>query len=306
MPLIPNWLSMTVLPLAAAAIVLPVSPPLSVAVAMAVIVALLAWRLRNANVGARRLARVIRGLDEDARAAGSRLQAAAGDDAHLRDVAEAAQGLWLSLRREKRNSRQIRRECDRRLTQNVDRFRRELGTWRSKAHHDALTDLGNRAALQDLSPAAVEQARMTGRDLAVVMIDVDHLKTVNDELGHAAGDAFLRDVGGVIRETLRETDGAFRYGGDEFVLLLPGATPEQARGMTTRLALMADALAEDVCGRLPPGVCATRRPGLSCGVAALSQLGDETPRGELVDTLLSAADADCYRVKQHRRVSRAA
>ncbi len=319
---------MTVLPLAAAAVVLPASPPLAVAVAMAVLVALLGWRLRRANVGARRLATVLRALEEDGRAATARLQAAAGDDACLRDLADAAQSLWFALRRERRQSRQIQRECDRRLSQNVDRFRRELGTWRNKAHRDALTGLGNRAALQDLLPTAVEQAKLAGRDLSIVMIDVDYLKTINDALGHPAGDAFLRDVGGVIRETLRETDGAFRYGGDEFVLLLPSASPEQARGMTTRLALMADTIAEDVCAKLPPGVCATRRPGLSCGVAAMSQveeagdaesklgdaeskLGDaESELGDveskLGDRLLAKADADCYRIKQHRRISRAA
>ena len=86
---------------------------------------------------------------------------------------------------------------------------------------DGLTGLGNHRAFQEELDARIAQARDEDQPLALVMIDVDDLKTINDQKGHAAGDDLLRSVAMIMRANLRRGDGAYRTGGDEFALLLP-------------------------------------------------------------------------------------
>ncbi len=91
------------------------------------------------------------------------------------------------------------------------------------AHHDALTGLPNRAAFIDRAELLMAQAATQGRSLALLFIDLDHFKRVNDSLGHPVGDALLQTVAERITGTVRESDLVSRFGGDEFVLLLAGA-----------------------------------------------------------------------------------
>jgi diguanylate cyclase (GGDEF)-like protein len=89
-----------------------------------------------------------------------------------------------------------------------------------QAFHDSLTNLANRALFRDRVIHAIERQERDHRPLAVLFMDIDDFKTVNDSLGHAAGDALLREVGDRVRSCLRAADTAARFGGDEFAILL--------------------------------------------------------------------------------------
>lgn len=94
---------------------------------------------------------------------------------------------------------------------------------RAQAYRDALTGLANRAALEDSAVRELARARRMGQPLGLLILDIDHFKGVNDRLGHAAGDEVLRAVAQALRNTLRREDEIGRFGGEEFVALLPGA-----------------------------------------------------------------------------------
>lgn len=99
---------------------------------------------------------------------------------------------------------------------------------REMAMADPLTGLANRRQLGHVLETQIAQAGRDGETLSCLMIDVDHFKRFNDVHGHEAGDAVLRAVGRVLANVTREPEFAFRYGGEEFLLLLPALSPEQA------------------------------------------------------------------------------
>ncbi len=99
---------------------------------------------------------------------------------------------------------------------------------RSLAMMDPLTSLPNRRQLQEVLASELAKAERTSTVIFCAMIDVDHFKRFNDEHGHDAGDAVLRAVGQVLRETVRDVQLVFRYGGEEFLMLLPDMTEELA------------------------------------------------------------------------------
>jgi diguanylate cyclase (GGDEF)-like protein len=109
------------------------------------------------------------------------------------------------------------------LWQAHDLTERKNAEWRLArlAHFDPLTGLANRAWLNDEIERQIAVARRRGQRFAVVFIDIDHFKSVNDSLGHEAGDELLKLVAAKLRAALRETDSVARLGGDEFVMLLP-------------------------------------------------------------------------------------
>jgi diguanylate cyclase (GGDEF)-like protein len=158
---------------------------------------------------------------------------------------------------------------------------------------DGLTGLANRRAATEALHAEAARAGRLETPLSVVLADLDGFKDVNDEHGHAVGDAVLRAFAEVLRETLRESDVAGRWGGEEFLLLLPGADEEGA-------AQLAERVRTRLAARSIPGV-----PGLrvtaSFGVA---EYAGETNTGQLV----AAADGALYRAKRagKDRVERAA
>jgi diguanylate cyclase (GGDEF)-like protein len=100
---------------------------------------------------------------------------------------------------------------------------------------DPLTQLGNRKALHDAYVRCESRRESQGQPYAVLLVDLDRFKSVNDEYGHAAGDAALRRVSTAIRDCLRSTDDAFRLGGDEFMVILPGAEKADARDVADRI-----------------------------------------------------------------------
>jgi len=100
---------------------------------------------------------------------------------------------------------------------------------------DALTGLANRHAFQVRLREEWRRSRRYRAPLALLLIDVDGLKRVNDEQGHEAGDRVLRDVAGAIRHTLRGTDIGARWGGDEFAIIAPNTGPQAAQRLAHRL-----------------------------------------------------------------------
>jgi diguanylate cyclase (GGDEF)-like protein len=151
------------------------------------------------------------------------------------------------------------------------------------AHLDGLTAVANRRRLDDWLQQAWTHCREHGRPLAVMIIDVDHFKSYNDRMGHLAGDELLKQIVEALSNSLRRAeDLVARYGGDEFVAVLPGADGEKAH-----------AVAEAMRRRVRETVSGA---SVSIGVAA------RLPRdGEAVAQLLSEADEALYRSKQDGR-----
>ncbi len=167
------------------------------------------------------------------------------------------------------------------------RLRRENRVLERQARQDALTGLANRRAFDDALAIRVTEAREAGTALAVVAFDLDHFKSINDRYTHAAGDAVLRDTANVLRAHCRASDLAARIGGEEFVLLLPGADRDAACAIAERVRAE---LAWRAFAALPPGVRVT----LSAGVAVDAGHG-------CGEELLRAADAALYRAKDEGR-----
>lgn len=163
----------------------------------------------------------------------------------------------------------------------IEQLRAELA---EQAVRDELTGLHNRRHLVTALDRAIGKAVTGGGDLAVVLLDVDHFKAVNDRYGHAVGDAVLVATAEALAAGVREHDTLARYGGEEFVVLLPGATREQAveRAEQWRLNCAA-VLVESSNG--PVSVT------ISAGVATLSATGADPA------ALLRAADDALYAAK---------
>jgi diguanylate cyclase (GGDEF)-like protein len=132
---------------------------------------------------------------------------------------------------------------------------------RSEAVIDPLTGMLNRNSLKDRTVELAHQSERTGQPVGLIVGDLDHFKQVNDSHGHATGDAVLQDVAYLLRKQLRAFDLAYRIGGEEFLVLLPGANREQAEVMAERLRQ--GVLADTVGGGL--------RVSMSFGVSASSR-----------------------------------
>ena len=121
---------------------------------------------------------------------------------------------------------------------------RQARQWSHEASHDSLTGLLNRRELERRLQSALEDAAIDRSTLAVVMIDLDGFKKVNDRFGHVAGDELLRQVSGALRASLRTGDVVGRFGGDEFLVLLEHCSEEDAVRVT---AAMTDRLRKLEC-----------------------------------------------------------
>jgi diguanylate cyclase (GGDEF)-like protein len=152
---------------------------------------------------------------------------------------------------------------------------------RNQALRDPLTGLYNRRYMEDMLDRFVRLATRQESSLAVIMIDLDHFKRLNDEHGHLLGDAVLRAVAGAITETLRETDVPCRYGGEELIVLLPDCDLDAALGKAEEIRLRI----EELSGA--HGVTVTA----SMGVAAVPSTASS------VSELVKAADVALYEAK---------
>ena len=164
-----------------------------------------------------------------------------------------------------------------------------LQTLSKKAYSDTITGLPNRRALDERLDAEIINARRTGSSFAVVMMDLDGFKRVNDTYGHEVGDLVLRAVFHVIAMGIRSSDFIARYGGDELTLLLHQSDIRAAK-------LVTDKILENLSKftyKAPDG--SGVRLGISGGVAIYPNHGRSAP------ALMRAADAALYNAKKHHR-----
>lgn len=152
---------------------------------------------------------------------------------------------------------------------------------------DPLTNTGNRAALEQVLQREVEVARRRQQPLSLLMLDIDHFKQVNDRYGHSAGDHALKAVASNIKNQLRNIDSLFRYGGEEFLVLLSNTSCTEAALVAERLRLATEKLQceaqqEPIVLSISLG-CATLRPG------------------ESAEVLLERSDSALYKAKANGR-----
>ncbi len=155
------------------------------------------------------------------------------------------------------------------------------------AQHDALTDLTNRVLFREKMDAGLARVSAQGSSMAVLCLDLDNFKTVNDRLGHAIGDRLLCWVADRLRECVGENDTVARLGGDEFAVLQSGPQPESAERLARRLV--------DVISRPPPFDDQRAHSGISIGIAIAPTDGLEA------EQLMKCADLALYRAKERGR-----
>ncbi len=153
------------------------------------------------------------------------------------------------------------------------------------ARVDGLTSLLNRRSLDETLTGEIGRHSRYGGVFSFILIDLDSLKNINDNYGHLTGDELLRQVGGIIQNTIREADRAFRYGGDEFAIVLPQTSIESAFKVAERVRQQTFARIE--IGSIP----------ISISLGLSSWPSDGITSGELV----AAADAALYKAKRSGR-----
>ncbi len=159
-----------------------------------------------------------------------------------------------------------------------------LREYERNAMTDALTDLNNRHWLEEMYRREIQRCQLDGAPLCLAMLDIDFFKSFNDEFGHIAGDHALITVADALRSHFRPTDMIARYGGDEFVILLPDTDLGQAEGIAERVR-------KAIGGDAPAGEGADR-------TALTVSLGlTEMGHSDTMETLLNNADAALYRAK---------
>jgi len=160
------------------------------------------------------------------------------------------------------------------------------------AMRDGLTDLLNRRAIEEHAKAELSRSRRQGAPLSVALLDLDHFKTVNDQYGHQVGDQALRQVSGILSQYVRPYDWAGRWGGEEFLLLLPGANLAGAAMVAERIR---QNIAESVL-TLADGQEVHLR--VSIGVGCASGDSKDYPSFE---ELVKQADEALYQAKREGR-----
>lgn len=179
----------------------------------------------------------------------------------------------------------------------LDRYRSLVEDQKDQLYHlsirDALTGLFNKGYLQSVMDEAFCRARRSGDPLSVILIDIDYFKRYNDRYGHLAGDDCLQQLANIIEDSLgRKTDKAFRFGGEEFVILLEQTDCSGARTLAERLAAaLRDARIVHDDSPLQGGYL-TLSMGIACGIIG----SDDEPR-----ELIARADKALYRAKAEGR-----
>jgi diguanylate cyclase (GGDEF)-like protein len=155
------------------------------------------------------------------------------------------------------------------------------------ARHDSLTDLPNRVLFREKMSEGLSEVATAGGEMAVLFLDLDNFKTVNDRLGHAAGDRLLRWVTARLKEHAGEHDTIARLGGDEFALLQRGPQPQSAERLARQLV--------EIIGSPPPLENQSIHVGVSVGIAIAPEHGLDP------DELMKCADLALYRAKAQGR-----
>ncbi|MGA9754942.1 MAG: diguanylate cyclase [Desulfobaccales bacterium] len=162
-------------------------------------------------------------------------------------------------------------------------------TLQNQAIRDPLTGLYNRRYLEETMDRELHRSRRLKTPLGVVMMDLDHFKDFNDSFGHGAGDALLSALAHVITAGIRTEDIACRYGGEEFLLVIPGASLETARERAEKVRQAVKALQVKYQGRF------LKSTTISLGVAIFPD------HGQTAEEVIAAADTALYRAKQAGR-----
>lgn len=204
------------------------------------------------------------------------------------ELARALAEMHRNLHESQQRAARLERSVDDRVAAETQRITRELRQVEKKIWTDPLTHLGNRRLFDEKFAEIFNAQRDARQDLSIVMIDVDHFKNLNDTLGHQAGDEVLAFIGELLKQGLREQDLAIRYGGDEFVLILPSVSSEQAHNIAERTIRMFAQQAKLL--RVQPS------PSMSAGIASLRTHQATTPQG-----LLETADRALYEAKHRGR-----
>lgn len=157
-----------------------------------------------------------------------------------------------------------------------------------KAQIDGLTGLWNRAHFDDRWEHEVERTRRHGKPASLAIVDLDHFKSINDTYGHPAGDSVIQGLAKIIQRQSRGSDICCRFGGEEFAIIMPETTPEDARTLCDRIRVE---LEDTDWPRHPK-----RKVTLSCGIAGVS--GGETPDKV---SWLESADKALYASKEGGR-----
>jgi diguanylate cyclase (GGDEF)-like protein len=160
---------------------------------------------------------------------------------------------------------------------------------------DFLTGWHNRRYLNARLKEELARAQRQGTGLTCLVIDLDRFKQINDQYGHLAGDMALREAAQRVDAHIRGSDAAARFGGDEFVVLAPGISPEQAAALAERIRL---AVCETPL-EISPDVQLNMT--VSIGVAGTHLSRDEADLKSAAERLLADADAALYRAKQQGR-----
>jgi len=159
---------------------------------------------------------------------------------------------------------------------------------RRASRYDALTGLLNRRAAQEALEDELQRSRRLGEPFSVLMIDADHFKSINDVQGHAAGDRALQHLGTLLSAQMRDIDRVGRWGGEEFIVVLPGTPLAQAQEVAERLRERTQSLPPRWQERAVPVT-------VSLGVSQWAGPSDELP------ALMARADAALYRAKANGR-----
>lgn len=183
-----------------------------------------------------------------------------------------------------------------RQKQQLEEQNRELALLHEQARdlslRDHLTGLGNRRLMEIHFERAISLAHRYGKSLSLIMLDVDFFKKYNDTHGHPAGDEVLRRVAALIREHLREADAAFRYGGEEFLLLLPETGEDTALQVAEKLRL---AVARNLDVTISLGVTDYRNGATAAGMIKVADdalyEAKQTGRNRVVRAQLAAASS---------------
>jgi diguanylate cyclase (GGDEF)-like protein len=160
---------------------------------------------------------------------------------------------------------------------------------KQQAIRDGLTGLHNRRYLDETLPRELQRAERQKQPVGIIMLDIDHFKRFNDTYGHDAGDTLLRAVGAVLQEHTRGDDIVCRYGGEEFMLVLPGASLAATQQRAEELRTEVQALMVEHGGQ------ALAQVTVSLGVAGFPA------HGTTADSLIRAADQALYQAKRGGR-----
>lgn len=162
-----------------------------------------------------------------------------------------------------------------------------------QATHDSLTGLPNRLLLSDRIEQAIHSAHQEGEQLAVLFVDLDNFKNINDSLGHIAGDSLLTEIAARLTTSVRESDTVARIGGDEFVLLFPDIETDSKKGSDSLLHTV-----QRIIDAVQKPCLIQGQPfSVGCSIG-ISMYPDD---GTSADTLLKYADMAMYRAKQDGR-----